>query len=81
MSYLNSFSTVLLYPPLPIPGIISTGIIFAFTYICTPFLHCIHSPPSHWCQPCPLGRTCSILLFSDFVEEKREKMEKKNMTF
>jgi hypothetical protein len=24
----------------------------------------------------PLGRTCSALLFSDFVEEKRDKKEK-----
>jgi hypothetical protein len=29
---------------------------------------------------CPLGRTYSALLFSDFVEEKR-KDQKKNMTF
>jgi hypothetical protein len=25
----------------------------------------------------PLGRTCSTLLFSDFVEEKREKIKQK----
>jgi hypothetical protein len=28
-------STALLYPRLPIPGMISTGIIFALTYMCT----------------------------------------------
>jgi hypothetical protein len=39
------------------------------------------SPPlSHGCQPSSLGRTCSALLFSDFVEEKREEIKKKNMT-
>jgi hypothetical protein len=34
-------STILLYPP-PIPGIIPTGIVFAFTYMCTQYLHHIH---------------------------------------
>jgi hypothetical protein len=33
----------LLFPP-PIPGMVSAGIIFAFTYICTQFLYHIHSP-------------------------------------
>jgi hypothetical protein len=55
----------------------------------TRFLHHIHPPtplphhlPSfHWCQPSPLGRTCSILLFSDFVEEKREKIKRKTWHF
>jgi hypothetical protein len=61
-------------------GIISTGIIFAFTYM---FLHCIQpptpfphllSPPIGIITPLPpTGRTCSALLFSDFVEEKRKK--------
>jgi hypothetical protein len=32
-------------PPL-IPGIVSTDITFAFTYMCTCFLHCIHPLPS-----------------------------------
>jgi hypothetical protein len=47
-------------PPLsftaPFPGTVSTSFIFAFTYMCTHFLHCIHpptsfpatSPTSHW---------------------------------
>jgi hypothetical protein len=33
--------------------------------------------PFHWCQPSSLGRTCSALLFSDFVGEKREKIKRK----
>jgi hypothetical protein len=32
-------SIVLLYPPSPIPGIVSTGLIFPSTYICTQYLH------------------------------------------
>jgi hypothetical protein len=34
---------------------------------------------SHWCQPSPLGRTSSALLFSNFVEKKR--LKKKNDIF
>jgi hypothetical protein len=30
-------------------------------------------PPSHRCQPSPLGRTFSTVLLSDFAEEKKEK--------
>jgi hypothetical protein len=58
-------------------------IFFAYTYMCIYFI-VPYSPsyplsstllPSHWCQPSPLGRTCSALLFSDFVGEKREKIK------
>jgi hypothetical protein len=35
-------------------------------------------PLSHWCQSSLQGRTWSALLFSDFVEEKREKIKYKN---
>jgi hypothetical protein len=28
----------------------------------------------------PLGKTCSSVLFSDFVKRKREKLKKKHMT-
>jgi hypothetical protein len=36
-------------------------------------------PPSHWCQPPSpvlpfLSKTCSSLLFSNFVEEKKQKI-------
>jgi hypothetical protein len=48
----------------------------AFVHI---FLHCIHSPtpfpyhlPLPQRQPSPRGRTCSVLLFSDFAEEKEK---------
>jgi hypothetical protein len=60
--------------PTPIPGVVSTGIIFPFTYICTQYLCCIHSPMSfpHLLPPStgtsPSGRTCPTLLFSDFVK-------------
>jgi hypothetical protein len=43
ISYLNlplpSFSFI---HPSPIPGIVSTGIIFPFRYMCTQYLHLIH---------------------------------------
>jgi hypothetical protein len=60
----------------PIPGVVSTGIIFAFRYMCTYFIAphspsypCSSIPPhSHWCQPSRVGRTCSTCLFSSFLE-------------
>jgi hypothetical protein len=33
----------LLYPPPSIPGIVSTSVIFSFTYMCTQYLHYIYS--------------------------------------
>jgi hypothetical protein len=48
--------------------------VFAFTYMCIHYLG--HLPPTP-----PPGRTCSALLFSDFVEEKNIKDNKKNMAF
>jgi hypothetical protein len=40
-------------------------------------------PSSHWYQPSALGRTFPALSFSDFAEEKRERIKRKkeNMTF
>jgi hypothetical protein len=35
-------STILLYSPAPIGGIVSTGIIFPFIHICTRYFHCIY---------------------------------------
>jgi hypothetical protein len=35
-------SIVLPFPPSPIPGIVSTYLIFSFTYICTYYFHRIH---------------------------------------
>jgi hypothetical protein len=68
---------IILYSPSPIPGIVSTDLIFAFTYTSSQFLHYIHSPkyfylihtPFH-CYQCPY-RTCSAILFSDFVKNKK----------
>jgi hypothetical protein len=49
-------SIILLYSPSPIPGILSTGIIFLFAYTCTQYLHHIHPPMpfSHLLSP-PTG--------------------------
>jgi hypothetical protein len=75
-------SIILLYPSSPIPGIVSTGLIFLFTYMCTQYLHHIHPPiPISHFLPSPTGinphpppgRTCSDFLFFDFVKEKKEK--------
>jgi hypothetical protein len=70
-----------------IPGIITTGIIFAFTCISAYFLHLIHllTPfPQHipptGANPPFLGRTCFTLLFSNFIEEKKRNEKTKIMT-
>jgi hypothetical protein len=63
-------------PPSLIPGIVIAGIIFALTYMYINFLHYIHSPtsfPSTSCAPCP-RRSCSVLMYSYFVEGKKKKM-------
>jgi hypothetical protein len=70
-------SVILLYLPFPhfIPGIVSKGLIFPFTYLCTQYLNCIHPPtPFPHLLPPSAGnntpdRTCSALLFSDLVKE------------
>jgi hypothetical protein len=71
--------TALLYPPPLIPGRISSGISFVFTYMCARFLYYIHFPTpftatssSHWYQPYP-GQDLfcpPVLLFS---KRKRKK--------
>jgi hypothetical protein len=76
--YLNSplppFSIIL---PHSIPGILSTGLICPFTYMCTQYLHHIYIPIlfPHLLPlplvPKPPDRTCSFLLFYDFVKEKK----------
>jgi hypothetical protein len=62
-------TTTLLHLPLLIPGTISTGIIFAFTYIHppTPFPNTFSLP---LVQPLTPLQNCPALLFSDLVEEK-----------
>jgi hypothetical protein len=62
----------LLCPPLPIPGMVSTGLIFPFTSMCTQYLHHSHPPTpfphllplctdNHPSPPTHPGRTCSVL--------------------
>jgi hypothetical protein len=75
----------------PFPGIVSTDIIFPFTYMHTQDLHHVHPPPVPHLLPFPLvprppGRICSTLLSSDFVkkegeEEEEEEEKEKKMTF
>jgi hypothetical protein len=45
-------------------------IIFTFTYMCIYCLGHLPIPPATFPLPSVPGRTCSVLLFSDFVEEK-----------
>jgi hypothetical protein len=53
--------------------------------MCTLFLPSypltLSTPPSHWCQSTPLGRTYFAILFSDFVEEQRENIKRKTLHF
>jgi hypothetical protein len=44
ISYLNSPLYHSPLPPPPISGIVSTGIMFPFTYMCTQYLQYIHAP-------------------------------------
>jgi hypothetical protein len=66
---------ILLYPSCPIPGIVSTGLIFPFIYICRHYLYHIH-PLIHFphiLHPStgtnPKERTCSPRLFFVFVKK------------
>jgi hypothetical protein len=77
ISKISSLNSPFHYSPLSlIPGTVSTGLIFPFTYMCTQNLHPIHPPiPFPHLLPPPLvptspDRTCSALLFSNFVKEK-----------
>jgi hypothetical protein len=73
------FTSALFHSPSPITRTVSTGIIFAFIYMCIHYLGHLplpHHPPTH--TP---GRACSSLLFSNFVREKNIKDNKKNMAF
>jgi hypothetical protein len=44
-------STILLHSPSLIPWIVSTGLIFPFTYMCIQYLHCIHPTPFPYLFP------------------------------
>jgi hypothetical protein len=52
--------------------------LFALYSSSSPFLH--HLPPPTGINPLSPHRTCSTLLFSDFVEEKKMK-DKRNIAF
>jgi hypothetical protein len=76
-TWIHSFHHSPLSPAPHIPGIVSTGLSFPFIYMCTQYLHYINPPtvPSH-ILPLPLvpvspDRTCSALLFSDFIKRKK----------
>jgi hypothetical protein len=78
--YLNSPPPWLFFIPSPSPEIVSNRYQFTFIYICTKYVHQVHPPPFPCHLPTPsgtnppsLGRTCSTLLSSDFMEEKRNK--------
>jgi hypothetical protein len=69
-------SIILLYPPPPIPGIVSPLLTFPFTYMCIQYLHYIHPPMLFpYILPLPLVPTprwtCVALLFSVFVKKKK----------
>jgi hypothetical protein len=55
-------------PPPPISGIVSTGLIFPFSYMCSQYLHQIHPPtplpPSTGTNPQtgPVLPSCSLIL-------------------
>jgi hypothetical protein len=68
-----------LFPYPLISRMVSTSIIFPLTSICTSYLHYIHPPMpfphlllalTGTNPPTPV-RTCSTLLFSDFVKENK----------
>jgi hypothetical protein len=63
-------SIVLLYPPTPIPGIVSTGFIFPFSYLST---QCVHPPTPFPYLLLPLVPTpqAGPVPSSDFVKEKK----------
>jgi hypothetical protein len=87
--YINSPPQPFSFIPTPtlISTVVSTGIIFAFTCMCTHFI-APYSPSYPFAQylpcsqPSSMGSTCcSTLLLSDFVGEKKRKDKMKNMTF
>jgi hypothetical protein len=69
---LNSPPPLLSFILPSIPGIVLTGIIFVFTHMCT-FPHYLPPPTGTNPPPPHSSRTCSTVLFSNLVEEKRKK--------
>jgi hypothetical protein len=76
-------STILLHLPLLIPGVVSTGIIFAFTHVYTFFLHCIcpptplpYTPPFQLLPTLPSGQNLFWFLVLWFCGRKKRKSKK-----
>jgi hypothetical protein len=74
--------------PLPIPGTVSTGIIFAFSYMCMHYLLNIHHPnPFPITSPLPLvptpdpGQRLFYPIVLQFCRRKNIKDSKRNMAF
>jgi hypothetical protein len=75
--------TILFYPPFPPTAtIVSTGLIFPITYMCTQYLHYIHSPtPLPHLLPAPtISNPLRQDLFCPLVI-RFYKRKKKKMTF
>jgi hypothetical protein len=75
-SWTHSFQHSPLLPPPPIPGIVSTGLIFLFTYMYTYFhhIHPLKSLSLYTLSPIgiyPLDRTHFAFLFSVLVKKKK----------
>jgi hypothetical protein len=88
MYHTHSPPCSLLSSPLLIPGLVSTGIIFTFTYMCTHFLYHSHPPilfPTTSLLPLvPIpAHTQDLfhLLLLWFCRRKKGKAKKKNMKF
>jgi hypothetical protein len=79
-------STILLHlHPRLIPGVVSTYINFAFTHMCTHFLHCIHPPnPFSWHLPPYTGASPlpgKDLFRPPVLQFHKRKGKMENMTF
>jgi hypothetical protein len=82
-------SKIFLHPHPPIPGTVTTDIIFPITYMCTQYLHHIHlpSPFPHLLSlplvlspnPCQAGLFCSCSLI--LYKKKKKKKKKKERYF
>jgi hypothetical protein len=68
ISYLNSAPLPFFYPSPLILGIVSTGLIFLFTYMCTQHLHHIHPPTEFSSLPrVPIPLTGPVLPSSSLI--------------
>jgi hypothetical protein len=77
-----------LSPSPPIPGTVPKSIVFAFTNICTHYLHCIHFPtpfsyfsPPTGANPPSARQNMFLPPVLQFCRRKKIKDEKKNRMF